>query len=114
MKILNHTQNTTLAHNAQMADGFISRMVGLLNRRDLSQGEALVITRCQQIHMFFMRFAIDVVFVDPKNCVVGLVENIKPFAMSRMYWQADRAVELPSGTIAQTQTSLGDHIQFLS
>ena len=114
MRILNHTQNSILAHDVNIADHFISRMTGLLNRSHFFSGQALVITRCQQIHMFFMRFAIDVIFVDPKNCVVGLVENIKPFAMSRIFWQADRAIELPSGTIAQSQTSLGDTIQFLS
>ena len=114
MKILNHTRNAILATNAQLADTFISRSVGLLKHKHLASGEGLVITRCQQIHMFFMRFAIDVAFVDRSGKVVGLVNTIKPGQMSAMYWRANRAIELPSGTIAQTKTALGDEIQFIS
>ena len=97
-----------------MADRFVERMVGLLGRTTLLPGEALVITRCQQIHMFFMRFAIDVIFVDRNDKVVGLVERIRPFTMSRIFWQANRAIELPTGRISQTHTALGDQLDFLS
>ena len=114
MKIFNQTQNTYLAQDAVLADGIFSRMIGLLKRDSFAPGAALVITRCQQIHMFFMAFAIDVVFVDRANRVVGLVHNIKPFNMSPIFLKADRAIELPSGTIAGTQTSLDDHILFLT
>ena len=103
-----------MADHARVADGFVSRMVGLLDRDHLAQGEALVITRCQQIHMFFMRFAIDVIFVDRNDKVVGLVERIRPFTMSRIFWQANRALELPAGCISQTHTALGDQLDFLS
>lgn len=112
MRILNHTQNTVLADKVRFANNFISRLVGLLDRKEIFPGEALVITSCQQIHMFFMKFPIDVIFVDQGDIIVGLVENIAPFAMSPIYLQADRAIELPPGAIAQSRTSLGDIIQF--
>jgi len=114
LKIFNSTRNNTLAAKATLADTFASRMVGLLNRTHLAPGEALIITRCQQIHMFFMRFAIDAIFIDSTDHVVGLVENIKPGQLSKIFWKANRVIELPSRTIAQTTTSLGDHLQFLS
>jgi uncharacterized protein len=112
LKILNQTRNTTLAVNARLADTFLSRLVGLLNRSGLPQEEALVITRCQQIHMFFMRFAIDAVFVDRAGLVVGLTEKIQPWQLSAIFWKADRVIELPPGVIAQSQTVLGDRIEF--
>jgi uncharacterized membrane protein (UPF0127 family) len=77
VRITNQTKNTLIAERAQLADTVVSRLVGLLNRVSLSQEEGLVITECRQIHMFFMRFAIDVIFVNKDNEV--LVRNIKPF-----------------------------------
>lgn len=95
-----------------MADSFFSRLVGLLDRKEILPGEALIITHCQQIHMFFMKFPIDVIFVDRSDIVVGLVENISPFSMSPMFLQAHRAIELPAGAISYSRTSLGDIVQF--
>ena len=111
MRITNFSKGNTLADKATIADSFFSRMVGLLNRSSLSSGEGLVITNCNSIHMFFMRFPIDVIFINKTNSVVGLVENIKPFRLSRIYFAANRAIELPPGTISQTKTTLGDVIE---
>ena len=86
-------------------------MVGLLNRSSLLEDEALIITRCQSIHMFFMRFAIDAIFVDQNNYVVGLVKSIKPFRLSRIFFGARYVIETPVGIIVQTETSLGDKIK---
>jgi uncharacterized membrane protein (UPF0127 family) len=85
-------------------------MKGLLGRKDFPQGEALVITRCQSIHMFFMNFPIDVVFCDRQNKVVGLCQEIKPFYLSPIFFKASYAIELPAGTIASTKTQLGDQL----
>lgn len=89
-------------------------MVGLLNRESLNEGEALVITKCNSIHMFFMRFAIDAVFVSKDNIVVGLVQNIKPFQFSRIYFKSSYVVELQSNTIPRAGVSLGDQIEISS
>lgn len=110
MVIKNQTKNTTIARKVVIADTFLSRMVGLLNRDSLFENEALVITRCQSIHMFFMRFPIDVLFVGKDNRVVGLVENIKPFRLSPIFFKSNYAVELCSGTIAKTRISIGDEL----
>jgi hypothetical protein len=86
-------------------------MIGLLNRKVLLPDEALIITRCQSIHMFFMRFAIDAVFVDKKDFVVGIVKNIKPFRLSPIFFNSSYVIEVPEGTIVQTGTSVGDKIR---
>ncbi len=88
----------------------VSRLVGLLNRESMARREALIITQCRGIHMFFMRFAIDVIFVDGDDRIVGLVRNIKPFCISPYFWQACSAIELPSGVIDQTRCAMGDRI----
>ena len=109
--ILNTTQNTVIAERGAIANTFLSRMTGLLTRKSFSPGEALVITRCQSIHMLFMRFPIDVIFIDKNDHVVGLVENIKPFRLSPVFFQSRRAIELPEGVIGKTKTTLGDKIK---
>ena len=110
MRIINPTQKTVIAENFKIADTFFSRFIGLLNRRSLESGEALIITRCQSIHMFFMRFTIDAVFIDRNDKVVGLVERIKPWRLSPVFFKADRVIELPEGVIDLSKTSLGDQL----
>jgi len=111
LSILNTTKNTIIAQNGTVADTFLSRMAGLLNRKSLPAGEALVITRCQSIHMFFMRFSIDVIFVDKNDHVVGLIERIKPFRLSPIFFQSQYAIEVSEGVIEQTKMSVGDKIK---
>ena len=110
MKIINKTENTTIADNATLADSFGSRMVGLLRHSTLNSGEGLIITKCNSIHMFFMKFPIDVIFLDKNNIVVGLVENILPNRLSRIYWKATTAIEVPVGVISASKTTLNNSI----
>ena len=111
MRISNVTKKTIIAEEAVVADSFLSRSVGLLHRRDLGEGEALIITRCRSIHMFFMKFSIDAIFVDKKDRVVGIVEKIKPFRLSPVFWKASYVIELPAGSIAKSKTSSGDFVK---
>lgn len=113
VKILNASTKTLLADQALIAKNPAERMKGLLTRKQLSPGEALIITRCQSIHMMFMKFSIDVLFVDRHNTVVGLVKKIKPFQISPIFWKSDYAVELPAGTISEKRISIGDGLQIL-
>lgn len=112
MKILNKSKNIIIADKVCLADTFRTRMVGLLGRNELLPGEALVITRCQSIHMFFMRFAIDAIFVDGQDRVVGLAEGIKPFRLSPIFFRSRYVVELKAGTIAVSKTSPGDQLEW--
>jgi len=109
--ILNLTRNTTIASHVAIAQNPWARMKGLIGVEDLPLGEALIITRCQSIHMFFMKFPIDVIFCDRHNKVIGLCERIKPFCLSPVFFKASYAIELPSGTIAVSKTQIGDQVQ---
>jgi len=110
VRTLNQTKNTIIAETTEVADSVLSRLKGLLGRKDLPKGQGLVITDCRSIHMLFMRFAIDVVFVNKDNAVIGLVKNIKPFCFSPYFLRTAFCIELPAGTIDATSTALGDHI----
>lgn len=108
MKIINKTKNTILAEEVIIADTPFARFKGLLGRKELEKGKALILNPCNSIHTFFMQFTIDVLFVDKNNCVVKAVSNIKPGRMTPIYFKAAFVVELPAGTIGNTQTSPGN------
>jgi len=110
MKIVNKNKNTVLAQEAYVADTIFSRVKGLLGRQSLKEGTALIIKPCNSIHTFFMRFAIDVVFVDRANRVVKIISKIRPNRMSGIYFRAFLAIELPAGTIDKTLTDVFDTI----
>src|ERR1700691_1430753 len=109
--IANLTRDSVIASRVKTAQGPWQRMKGLLGTKNFSPGEALIITHCQSIHMFFMKFPIDVIFCDRQNKVVGLCLQIKPFCLSPIFFKASYAIELPSGSIAKSKTQMGDQIQ---
>ena len=113
MKVINSRNNAVLADKAKMADTFMSRLIGLLNRRSLDKGEALILKPSNSIHMLFMRFAIDVLFLDKDGKVVGLLHSFKPFRFSRIYFSACMTIELPANTLNDTQTKLSDTIKII-
>ena len=113
VSIFNISKNTTIARRGSVADSFLTRMVGLLNKKSLQPDEALIITQCQSIHMFFMRFPIDVIFVDKQGRVVGLVERIKPFRLSPIFFKSIYAIEVSEGAIVQTKTEIDDKIEII-
>lgn len=109
--IANQSKNTVIAKAHDLANTSFARMKGLLGRSSMPAGYALVITQCNSIHMMFMRFPIDVVFINKKNRVVGLVHKIPPFAFSPIFWDSSCAIELPAGTIQTSKTTIGDIVQ---
>lgn len=110
MQIANKTKNTILAQNAVIANTILNRMKGLLGRKDFKEGEALVLKPCNSVHTFFMSLPIDVVFVDSDNKVVKTISAMPPFRLSRIYFKARLAIELPAGRIAKTSTQPGDFL----
>jgi uncharacterized membrane protein (UPF0127 family) len=111
--VYNETKNRArLASSAESADTFGSRFKGLLGRDKLDEGGGLHINPCNSIHMFFMKFAIDVVFLDERLCVVKVIHGIKPWRATRVYSRAQSVLELPEGVLARTGTMEGDRLRF--
>lgn len=112
MTLINKTKNTTLAKKVLIANTPFKRIKGLLGKSDFKQEEALIIKPCNSIHTFFMRFAIDVIFVDKQNRIVKTISNLEPWRLTGVYLSANFCIELPAGTIASTSTSKGDFLSF--
>ena len=110
MKITNQTKSIILAEQAILAGTPFKRIKGLLGKKSLEKGQALILRPCTSIHTFFMGFALDVLFVNKDNRVVKAVSSIKPFRITGVYFSSSFAIELPAGTIQATGTSIGDTI----
>jgi len=114
VRIVNQTRGTELAGEARLARNLWSRSVGLLGRSSLRRGEALVLDPCSSVHTAFMRFTIDVVYVDRAHLVVKVVPRLKPFRASSALRGSRAAIELPSGTIESSGTTPGDQLLLVS
>jgi len=111
VRIINTSKGVLLADKARIADTFWGRLIGLLNRGSLEKGEALVLKPSYSIHTLFMRFAIDVIFLDKFGKTIGVLHSFKPFRLSPLFFRASCAIELPGNTLKLTQTQLGDIIR---
>ena len=99
MKVYNSSKNNLIADDVKLADNFFSRSIGLLSKKSLSEGEGMVIKPCCSIHTFFMRFEIDVLFVNKQNEVIALYENVKPWRILPIHPTSHYVIELKASTI---------------
>jgi len=109
MQAANTTRGTVLASSLEVADTGPARNKGLLNRDGLAPGTGLWIVPCQSVHTFFMRFPIDLVYLDGHKRVRKVRAAVGPGRIS-FCLTAQSVIELPAGTILQTQTQRGDSL----
>ena len=112
----NRTRDACLAADVAVADTFFRRLKGLLGQPHgwAQAHRGLWIVPSRGVHMFGMRFAIDVVFLGRGEIVVHLEQNLRPWRVSRVVPSARSVLELPAGAIARTATHVGDQIAFRS
>jgi uncharacterized membrane protein (UPF0127 family) len=95
----------------EVADSASARNKGLLGRERLAPGEGLWIRPCEAVHTFWMRFPIDLIYLDRKGRIRKLRGEVRPWRLSACL-TAHSVLEFPSGTIRDTQTQLGDTLEF--
>src|ERR1043166_3817632 len=102
----NRSRQAYLATDLTVADTHWSRLRGLMatDVAKFQPGVGLWIIPCRGVHTFGMRFPIDVVYLNADNKVVYLQENLRPWRIAPVRLSAASVVELPPGTISQTQT----------
>ncbi len=111
MKVFNATKDLTVASAAERADTFSSRLFGLIPRAGLGEEEGLWLEPCAMIHMCFMRFAIDAVFLGEGGKVLRVLPNLKPWRFSPWVPGARGVLELPAGRCAG-RVAEGDALEF--
>jgi len=106
--LYNVTRKNTVVENLKIAKNFRERFWGLMFRKKLPTDEGLMLLGCNGIHTCFMRFAIDVVFMDINHQVISIREKIKPWKNSGFIKKAYITLELPAGTVSKKEISVGD------
>lgn len=114
MKVYNATKKQCLADTAIMADTFFTRLVGLLGRPGLPAGWCMVLKPCSSIHTMFMRFPLDVLFLDKHNRVAAVARDMPPYRFSGTVKGSRVVIEFPAGSLAPTGTAPGDIIEILN
>lgn len=99
-----------LADRAGKVDTPVSRGIGLIGKKELPEGAGLIIQPCGSVVSFFMRFTIDVVFVDADSTVCHVMHTMAPWRTSKIVRGSKLVVELPAGTASATNTAVGDQI----
>jgi len=92
-----------------VADGFVSRLLGLLGRRELPRGEGLLLSPSSSVHTAFMRFAVDVVFLDRALQIVGVRARVRPWRLAASRG-ARHVLELPAGEAEARALRVGDSL----
>lgn len=110
IKLTNATTGRELASDVETAVGLAARTAGLLGRGELPVGRALWILRCNSVHTWFMRFAIDVVFVDGSLVATKVVSNLVPWRVTAPSLRSRSVFELPAGTLLLHPVAPGDQL----
>lgn len=111
MRLIDKTTGKVLANRVELADTFWRRFRGLMFRRGFPRGSAILFKLSKPgrygIHMFFVRFPIDLLYLDSRFVVVELREGLKPWRTHRSKAIANYLIELPVGTISRSKVKTG-------
>ncbi len=115
LRAINATRGTVLCGNLEGAGGMAGKSRGLLGRDRLDENTGMMFEAGRLepfmcMHMMFMRFAIDVVFLNRDGVVIRINHNLRPWRISSVVWGARRALELCAGAVVQSATQVGDRI----
>lgn len=98
-----------VCERCELADGLFSRGRGLLGRRELRRGQGMLIRPTWSVHTAFMRFAIDVVFLDSDLTVLKVAQRLRPWRAA-FRRRAHQALELPAGECERLGIGVGDRL----
>ena len=104
----NKTRASVIAKRIRLCRGLFDRMRGLLGTQTLSEEEACWLVPCSNVHTIGMQYPIDVYFLNKKNKIIALVENLAPNRFSPLVWKAHSVLEFKSGI--KRDVRIGDEL----
>ena len=108
LRVVNAERDRELGTRIGLADGWLVRLRGMLARPAPRPGEGLLLTPCSSVHMYGMRFPLDVAFLDGRGAVVAMYPSLAPGSRTRWHRNAAHALELSAGALVESGTSIGD------
>ncbi len=109
----NVTKGNVIAQRVRWAGTSTERRRGLLDHESLDVNEGMYIVPTQWIHMFGMRFSIDVAFIASDGRVLHIERALQPNRFSRLVLRAEGALEFAAGVLASSNTTVGDTIELV-
>lgn len=109
-KIINKETNQIIAEEVLVADSFWLRLKGLLGRKEIGKSEALLLSPCNAIHCFGMKFTIDAVFLDEKMRIIYIADHLKPKSRAN-HRNAQYVLELKAGIVEIKGLKIGDVLE---
>ncbi|OLS36892.1 DUF192 domain-containing protein [Bacillus sp. MRMR6] len=100
-----------IPYQIKMADSFFKRFKGFMFRKVPIRNEGLWIVPCNAVHMFFMKFPLDIVLLNEQNEVVGVHHSLKPWRMTKPIKEAHSTLELPAGSVSTLGIRMGNKIK---
>jgi len=95
-----------------VVESFFERLFGLMLRPKLERGQGLLIPGCNSIHTMWMKYPIDVIFLDKQIRIVEMIDCLKPFKFSKIIKKSDSVLELPGKSITAYDLKVDDMLRF--
>jgi uncharacterized protein len=113
LQLVHVASGQILAQTLEKPRTFVGRGVGLMFRGTLPAGHGMLIDPCNGIHMLFMRFPIDALFLDRIDRVKRVYHKVPPwYGVVWLVWGAEKVVELPAGTLEGIDLPVGEQMEF--
>jgi uncharacterized protein len=109
--LVNLSNGNVLAEDLQEAYRFFKRLKGLMFTAELPIGRAMHLQPCQSVHTFFMKYDIDVIYLNKEMTIVEITHAMKPSKVGKLVKKAHSVIELPAGTVSATDTQVGHVLQ---
>jgi uncharacterized membrane protein (UPF0127 family) len=110
----NVTRQSFVSLGVAIADTPLSRLRGLLGKVRMRSDEAMWVVPSHGIHTIGLRFPIDLVYLDPRQKVVHLVESLGPLRIAPFRWRSASVLQLPALSLCGSGTQLGDQLLICS
>ena len=114
LKLVRLKDQAVITDQCVVAKSYFARLQGLIGRSRMEAGEGMLFPKCNDIHMWFMRIPLDVVFLrlSERGFVVSSVrENVRPWRVLPLHdFKATETLELPAGTVARLGLQTGDEL----
>jgi len=112
--IFNKTRESFVSLNVTVADTHLTRLLGLLGRMRLRSDEGIWVIPSYGVHTIGVPFAVDLIYLDYENRVIGLVESLGGFRVGPVRLRCASVLELANHAIYSSQTQVGDELMICS
>jgi uncharacterized protein len=109
MKI--YVEEKKIIDNAKIAKSFFDRTLGLMFKKNIDFNSGLLIKDCNWIHTFFMRFPIDVIYIDKNNKIIDIQKNLKPWTFAKPRFKSKHVLELKGGFLDKFSVKVKEELK---